>query len=286
MTGLPKPTRFSDSSESKFKKPVYLKLTEGDHFIRFLHSIDETKMVYTHWVKRMSIECIGEDCPICVTSKEILNSVGGDIEVAKQTPGFIPYQVRYYTNVLDRTQVKIHPESATAYENKRRSDGTFPQTCGETGKLLEGVTPTISNKVKILAGGTVLFNQLNSVDSTTGVRDEFGNIVPMGIKNFDIVLVVNGTGRERKTTPVPQANMNDVIEVDSEELYDLDTAIITLTASEVYDLLRDVSLKDIFAARRAVEGDQVVHNTVGDVYEDDFSTLKADVESVVNDLLD
>jgi len=281
--GLPKPDRYGSNSDT-FKKPVYIKLSEGEHFVRFLHPIEETRLVYTHWVNRASIECIGADCPVCEKNQTILNSVNGDRKLAKDVSGYSPYQVRYYANILDRTQVKVHPDSEQGFENKRLSDGTFPAVCGETSKMLAEVAPQPSDKIKILAGGVTLFDQLDSINSATGKRDEAGNIVPIGIQNFDVVLDVKGTGRDRKITPVPQVLIDDVVTYDVDELHDLDKAIIKLTAVEIHDLLRGVTLKDIFAARRALEGDAVSHNTV--TVSTDLATLESDVKSIVDNLLD
>ena len=282
---LPKPDRYSDSSGQTFRRPEYLKLTEGEHYIRFLNPIEDTKMVYTHWIKKVSIECVGVDCPVCIENQQILDSVNGDRKLAKEVSGFSPYQVRYYANVLDRTQVKVHPDSESGYENKRQPDGVFPHICGDTAKLLEGVSPTQSNKVKILAGGVTLFNDLDSINSKTGQRDAEGNITPIGVENFDIILDVKGTGRERKITPVSQVLVNDVVSVPFEDLYDLDAAIITLEVDEILDLVRGISLKDIFSARRAVEEDKVVLNDVTDGSAELISDMTNDITKTVEDLL-
>lgn len=279
---LPKPERKFSSSRDDNKKLNFIKLTEGRHLIRLLQPLSQVKLTYTHWVRGTSVECPGTDvCPICRYNQEILLSVDGDWDKAKEVKQFNPYQVRYYANVLDRTPVKVSPKSETGFENKRRPDNTWPLVCEETGEFLEGVEERPSNTVKILAGGVTLFNALESIDNAT--LDENENKI--GIENYDIVLMISGTGRDRKTSPVPQERRNDVIDVDEHELYDLDRALIVFTPEEITDFLNGTSLSDIFKARRLSESEPEVDTERAEV---SFVEEKKQADTIaksINDLI-
>ena len=274
--GLPKPDRIGTKSSNQ-KKLNFIKLSEGRHTIRMLQPLDEVKLSYTHWVRGTSLECPGESCPICKNNQEILMSVNNEWEDAKKVKGFNPWQVRYYANVLDRTLVKVSPQSEIGFENKRRPDGSWPIVCEDTGELLEGIPEQPSNTVKILSGGKTLFGDLENIDLATLGQDES----PLGIENYDVVLMVSGEGRERKVSPVPQVSRNDVIDLEDLELYDLDRAIITFTADEITDFLNGTSLSDIFAARRVSDN---VAEVDDEEVEKDFVEESEQTEELTNSI--
>lgn len=277
MGKLKRPDRKGGSGK-RFKRFNFLRLTEGQHIIRLLQPIEEVPMFYSHWLRKSNIECLGVDCPFCQNNQEILLGVDGDYERAKKVTGFNPWQVRYFANVLDRTLVKVHPESEEAVENKRNAINEWAVVCKDTQLPLAEVEAKPSNIVKVLSSGITLFDALEKIDLTTCSKevDEEGNPTPLGIKNYDVVLVVSGTGRERKSPPVPQVTRNDVVEIDKADLFDLDRALIKLTVEEIIDFRRGVTLKDIFAARRDKEGD-----TTFDTSEED-----KELEGVEKELVD
>ena len=218
---IPRPDRTTRSSNSTFRRTKFFKLTEGQHIIRMLQSLSEIKMVYLHWLNKVTIECLGDDCPICLINKEILARVSKDRDPkeawkqAKKEVGFNPWQIRYYANVLDRTLVKVHPDAVEGTENRHNSAGEFPVLCEETGLPLADVPVTSSNTVRVLSSGKTLFEDLEAINlATCGTElDEQGMPSPLGIENYDVALIVSGEGRERNVSPVPQASRNDVIEI-------------------------------------------------------------------------
>jgi hypothetical protein len=104
----------------------------------------------------------------------------------------------------------------------------------------------------VLAKGKQLFEQLIALENT--ILDEQGN--RLGLKNFDIVLMVAGTGKTTTTTPIytGRPGLDPVVAEDLK--FDLDNAVITLTAHEIKDLQLGVSLKDIYTGRRLAGGDK------------------------------
>ncbi len=284
---LQRPDRTTRSVRTKF-----FKLTEGQHIIRLLQPMGEIKMVYTHWLNRISIECLGDTCPICSNNQEILTRVSKEVgqkeawKQAKKEEGFNPWQLRYYANVLDRTPVKVHPEAAKGTENKINAAGEFPVLCEETKLPLADVPVTSSNTVRVLSSGKTLFEDLDAIDlATCGLEsDESGMPIPLGITNYDVALIVSGEGRERNVSPVPQASRNDVVEV-TEELYDLNKAIITLTSDEVSSFIRGVSLRDIFTSRNAIENIEIKKEAIAQDIET-VSNLEDEITDSVKALLD
>lgn len=278
---LPKPNR-EGYGASDSNKLEYLKLTEGQHVIRMLSPISEVTMKYTHWIAGTSIECLGaEECPICISNQKILNDVDGDWKSAKEITGFNPYQTRYYVNVLDKTPVKVHPQSEKGFENKKGADGQFPALCGDTGLPLADVPVKLSGKVKVFSGGVTIFNTLDGVDAVTNTDSQGNPLEGHGIQNYDVTLMVDGTGRDRKISAIPQATWNDPVDFESLELHDLDRALIKLTKEEIPRLISGVSLRDIFAARR--QDDSVSTDVSAEA--EAVANVASDVQNSVDELL-
>jgi len=306
--GLPKSDRTGGEFTNR-SRLNFLKLTPGQHIIRFLHPIEGTMLKHTHWIKGTSIECPDPDtCPVCLINKEILLEVGGDFKEAKKVKGFRPWTRRYYANVLDLTPVKVSPDCEKSFENKRDSAGRWPIVCEDCGASLAGVEPQLSNTIKILAGGVTIFNALDAINESVTVPDpdiadevsllegeeieDFGahlsGGIPVGLENFDIVLMVQGTGRERQVTPVPQPHRDTVYNLEEMELepYDLERAIVKLDSEEVKELLRGVALKDIFAARNAEEGSEQIDQTPNEQVVENVAEVEDEVTNALKDLFD
>lgn len=244
-----------------FKKVEYIELTPGAHTIRILN--DKALDVDTHYLGRVSVRCLGEDCPICANNKAIISNFPKDF--SKQ-PGYNKRTERHYVNVLDKTPAKVCPNCGKEHKDV----SMLFCTCGT--QLPQHASPL--NKVKLLAKGRTLFEHLETIHNT--MLDAEGT--PIGVNNFDITIVVSGSGRDVTYTPIPNPAANAAVpdEVKA-EMYDLDKAIISLEASEMLDLQRGTSLKDIFSARRASEKQVVTEPVVND------ETLKS-VQAEVNAL--
>ena len=236
---------FFESSKKQmvsFDKPVYMELTPGTHVIRILE--EKAEGFFQHWLG-VPILCLGEECPQCKQNKIILAEYNNDFKQASKAPGFYWKSERGAVNVLDRTPVKICPECG---KEVKAIDDIFPTSCPECKTLLVNVKPIPSNKVKILSRAGSVFEKIALFSKTS--LDEEGN--PFPITSFDIELLVAGnTTIPRKTT-----NM-DKVEIPQEEPHDLSRAYIKLSAEEMSQKMRGVSLKDIFAARRATEEPEV-----------------------------
>ena len=165
---------------------------------------------------------------------------------------------RFFVNVLDKTLAKV----CTACNKEYKNISTIVCTCGEA---LPDAQPL--NKVKVLAKGVSLFEQLVAIDNA--ILDDSGEKI--GLTNYDINIVVSGVGRDISYTPIPDTSKREPVEAKyADELFDLDKATIKLTPEEMLDLARGVTLKDIFAARKAQEvevqvGEQVSEETLANV---------------------
>jgi len=144
------------------------------------------------------------------------------------------------------------------------------------------VKPVRLDKVKLLRLGNDLIHDLNSVEKS--VCDIEGN--PLGLMNYDIALVVEGTGTKKRVTPVPSPSSNEVLSISPEQLFNKEDSIIVLTPDEVQDHLRGVSLKDIFASRRLTKAVDEVKQSVAEAVEsDEVDKLAQDVTDQINKLL-
>lgn len=262
---------FEAKTERKtFEKTLFLSLDYGTHQIRLLGA---PKAIFTHYFpsQRSTVRCLGRDCPVCKNNKRI--------ELENQNPssvrGYNKPSKRHYINVLDRTAVKVCPKCGA--ESKKSLAGIFPQTCPKCNSFINDVPETISNKIKVANLNETVKDQLMSFQST--ILDESKN--PLGLANFDVILLVVQAGGRKNTTALPtQPPVTDKVEIADELLYDLDRAVVTLTEDELVVLMTGVSLKDIFAARRNEENsteDTVSLEAIEDV-EKSIETLFSDAE--------
>jgi hypothetical protein len=149
------------------------------------------------------------------------------------------------TNVLNRTLVKKSPSGNVIFAK----GGQFPSHDTNTGELLVDIEAQPLNRVEVLERGPTLFSQLNAI--MTQVTDDVGNSVPLD--SYDIVIMANGQGRKMTTNVIPYPNANDVVEVNPDDLNNLESLGITLSADEILKVLGGTSLRDIFEARRSEE---------------------------------
>jgi len=232
-----------NTNTTERKRLEYMDTKAGNHLLRIL----EPKALdwWTHYMNRSSVKCLGESCPICKRNYELIRQYP---DTFREEAGFVNRTRRYYVNVLDKTPAKVCGKCDTEYKH-------LSQEVCECGEVLPPVAPL--NKVKVLAKGVTLFEDLANIDSA--IRDDLGEVV--GITNYDIGLVVTGTGRDTKTTPVADRTRNEPVP-EGLELFDLSNALIELTPEEMLELQRGVSLKDIFAARKATENTATVPEEV------------------------
>lgn len=223
----------SSTGEANFKKAQYLKLEEGIKYtIRILE--EQATKVITHFVNNSSIKCLEEDCPFCKRNTELLMQYPDSY---RDSPDWRPRQKRFFVNVLDKTPVK-RCECGKEYSNTTR----VSCDCGKP--LSNNIVP--SNTVKILSKGITLFSQLNDVNSA--ILNQSGE--PVGVTGYDIFLLVSGRGKDTAVTAIPDA-AHVGPQIGDFELYDLTSPVPELSPEEAVDLSRGVSLRDIFAARRA-----------------------------------
>jgi hypothetical protein len=262
---------FADTSSKKFnstfRKTEYFQFTPGLHLVRILQSA--TKRVDVHYVKNAYVTCLGDDCPICAGNLKIAMEVS-DKEARRKTPGWAPLQQRHYINVLDRTPVKVCPKCNA--ENKRVG-ANYPSICLNCKEQdITNVKETISNRVKVLSKGKKFFEILEMY--ATSSLDTEGNPIP--ITSYDLQILVPDGG---EPVASQQLHRNDEVEIEPEELYDLDNCSIKLNAEEINDLLRGISLKDIFAARRNSKP-ETVYNKI----DQKIGAVNTDIQKKISEL--
>jgi len=246
----------------------YLHTTPGHHIIRILS--EKAHRVDMHWVNGTSVQCLGEECPLCENNKIIRTE---NPDTFREISGYIPYRKTFYINIYDRTPVKICPNCG--YENTKVEGGAFPAVCDKCQTLIASIEAHQSNSIKVLVKGVSVFDQFNALYAS--VLDESGE--PVSLNKYDIDLYVQGVGRNTKITAIPRTDKMDVIEYKEEDLYDLENIPLKLSADEILQLQRKVSLQDIFAARRAKETSDAVITDVGEQLE----LIPKDVKEELND---
>jgi len=229
---------FKDTETSTFTRPVYFQFTPGQHIIRVLD--EEAFTSFCYWLGSGYVLSPDEDDPIRNNNKRIRLE---NPDTYKDIKGYRTPQQRGWVNVLDKTVAKSCPECDF---DVKSMDGQFPMLCPKCGTNVSKLEPQPLNKVRILSGGRTLFDQFNALEKS--FLNDSGD--PIGLTSFDIILNVQGTGRNRKIFAIPSQN-KDEVNLDDYELFDLSKSAIKLTTEEMEQIVRGVSLKDIFAARRA-----------------------------------
>lgn len=261
------PFAIIEEKSKNFKKTEYLSLTAGNHLIRIL---EPAVAIKTHYVlNKYTITCLGEDCPICSNNKKIINE---NPENFRDVKGFYPTQRRYLCNVLDKTVVKVCPSCQT--EN-RKTGNSFPAMCSSCGAVITSVEPHPCNKVKVLSLGVTVAGQLNILEKAVVNAQQD----PVGIQNFDIILSVDGAGRQKKIAPIPVADGREPVDVPTDAFHDVSKAVIKLTAEEIIDLLKGVSIKDIFLSRRTESTENT--STAESVEEETEEDIRRKIEEMM-----
>lgn len=250
-----------DRKQSQFRKTEFLKLDEGETVIRIL----EPKEVrhYTHYMGWAYIRCLGDECPVCENNKRLMYEHPEDFRDQK---GWFPRRDRYYINVLDRTKGKVCEKCGTENSENLALCEACNSTLGEAAPI---------DKVKVLSGSARLFEDLKVLANS--VRDEQDQRVD--IRAYDWTLLVRGKGRDKTTLVRDRYSPAKAgfIEVDPSLLYDLQKAVIDLTAAEMLDVFNGASLKDIFTVRRATK--QVL-NSDFDMADNINDEVKAAAENI------
>lgn len=244
---------------SNIKKTVFLDLNNTST-VRIL--TDGYLPVQTHFVNRATVQCLGDGCPICATNKMLIMQYPDSFRAEAK---YSPRRTVNLVNVLDKTVVKT-------CECGIDSPATPSATVCKCGKIVTGEAH-VSNKIKVLSRGVTLFDQLDAINNA--VLDTSGERV--GLTKYDITFVVSGTGKNKVITPIP-GQVTDAPVVDEVDLFDLDKVTISLSSTELVDLQRGISLRDIFSAKRVAEKTSVVA--------DEFLSKEAldSVQSDVDDL--
>lgn len=238
------PERDDNGEDSGFRQVYFTKIIPG--VTTRLRILDrKAHHVVKHWIpnQRISVLCLGDDCPICQNNDRLIrenpDTSPYDID------GFISRQNRYMTNVYNRTLVKKTEDGEIVYPR----DGNFPTNAPESGVLITDIEPAPLNRVEVLERGPELFKQFNNISNA--ISDEAGN--PIGIWNYDIVISASGRGLNMVTNVIPYQNHNEDLEIPEEQLYNLEDVPLVLEPEEIERVLRGVSLRDIFSARREGE---------------------------------
>ena len=236
------------TSEFKGRKKEFLKLTAGNHTVRLLPGEEGFYITYTHWIHNANLECLGDECPICLNNKRIVAEKGDGY---KEDKSYSRRRQVFYVNALDRTLAKACPSCGQVHKPIM---GNYSSVCTNCNSVLVNEEPKPLNQVVILNRGTELYDQLRTINSS--VLNESGEKV--GIDNFDIMIMVPAKTKRPSASAMP--HQNEPVEV-TEELYKLSEAPLHLESGEIKSFLSGASLKDIFSARRA---DSALEENVAD----------------------
>jgi hypothetical protein len=246
---------------SEYRKTLFVDMNSTST-VRIL--TDGYLTIQTHFINRATVQCLGENCPICASNKMLQVQYP---DTFRDEPKYAPRRTVNLVNVLDKTPVMICPKCGA--EIRTQTPGPRTCVCGE----IVTSAPVPSNKVKVLSRGVTLFDQLDAINNA--ILDTKGERI--GLTGYDLTFVVSGTGKNKTITPIAGSNTEKPV-VNDKDLFDLEAVTIKLSATELVDLQRGVSLKDIFSARRASEksasiGESLISKEVIDSVNQDIESL-------------
>lgn len=271
------PVNLIEKNKNQYQKIEYFLSEPGKHFIRFLQPLEEAVAIKFHYIPRFktSIACLGSECPICENNRQLYAENPG--KKWNEIPGLVSTSEKYAINILDRTPVKVCPNTACQSEVKADLTGTFPPSCPKCKTIVTGVDITISDKVKVLT-----LNRTNAEE--TGKQelsqlDERGEPKPVTSYDFDVLVVAKGEKREMFP---PQANpsRNDPVDVPEELFFDCTQAIVRLTPDEMLEHLKGVSIRDLYAARKAEA--IAPKDVTTELTEEQKKQIASEVEDILN----
>jgi hypothetical protein len=225
---------------TNYKRNEFLELAIGKNTVRFLNETATIHQVHYLTANKLMLKCLGQaGCPICKRNHEMFVQYGKE---APKTPGFISQSQYAYVNVFDRTPVKICPKAECQKEVKAGNiQNKFPAICPKCGTSLVSVPVTPLNKVKIFNFGTRLNDQI--------IAEEIGTLSaegePLGILNFDLDIMVLADSKS-----VRAGVGRDTLEVPEDSLFDLDNAVQGFSAEEIGNILKGVTVRDIYNSRK------------------------------------
>jgi len=250
------------------RRTEFLDLPAGATKVRILDKA--AVMKYTHFISGVSVACLAEDCPICKNNGDIIVKNKDNF---REVQGYLPRTRRYFVNVLDKSLAKICPKCGKEIKQEVAA-------CTECMTMLNGVERKPLNKVKILAKGVTLFEQLNAID-TNVVSGQTG--VPIGINNYDVTIITTGSGKAVNYTVIPDASGNYAEEIVDDVLkYDVNSCIISLNPEEMLDLFRGIKLRDILLMRSKPEETEKETQPEVELSEDELKTIQSDLENLFN----
>lgn len=241
------PQTFKRTSYTKLQNgvPVRLRLLDSDPRVMDRHYVPHAKM---------SVNCLGwETCPICQSNRKLIAD-NPNTKPVTNIPGFLSRSTRYVTNVLNRTVVKVMDDGEVVY----KVGAAYPPVSAN-GKSTASVEEGPLNRVEILERSRELFEEINYVHDKN--VDEAGN--PIGVLNYDLILTPIDQKRGKVRVEADLGSVG-VVEFSTEDLTPLESYGLDLTAEEINQLLRGVSVRDIFASREVneiVTGSNEVHTS-------------------------
>lgn len=271
---------FADIPESTgktFNRPIFTKIISGYPVtLRILNQ--KAFRIYKHYLPKQhsSIVCLGyEYCPICQQNKRLANEHPDT--PYRDVKGILPRQLRFMTNVYNRTVAKLTEDGKVFYAGL---DGTFPSQDQATGEILTGIEAKPLNRIEILERGKELFTDFNNRNQM--VRDEETG-EPVGIWNYDVVLLASGKGTDMKISVETRPEQNDELDFSPEDLFVLELVPLQLTPDEINLALNGVSLGDIFAERKAQREIEKNDAIVNDVSQEILDEIEGELDDIFED---
>jgi len=260
-------TSFGQPTEKRMFSSTYkkTKFVDMNHNATIRVLTADRLEIDTHFINRATVLCLGDDCPVCSNNKALIMTFP---ETFREEPKYSPRRIVKFVNVLDKTPVRVCPKCELEHPTFK---GQPAITC-KCGEILAG-DPAPSMKVKVLTSGTALFDRLDAINNA--ILDAEGERI--GLTGYDLTLIISGTGKNKIVTPMA-GQVSEMPLYNPEDLYDLETVTLKLTVVEMMDLQRGVSLKDIFAARKASEKVATMSETV--LPKELMDNVNADVEAL------
>jgi hypothetical protein len=232
----------SGKGPTGFKTVNKMFLGEGTHIFQPVEP--DAKEIYTHWItsQSRSVLCLnqdydadGGDCPICQQNVRLSHEYGKD---ARERDGYYNRSGRYVLNVLDLTPVKRDSEGNLYFPD---INGYYPPTAdkSENKEILADVQPEPRNEVCLLEMSRTYASELDMMARQKEVPWT------------QLVYKASVKGRGKNKVTLTDCKLQESATLpEGQEISAPEFTFINFSADELADVLRGVSFKDLFNARK------------------------------------
>jgi|GEM_PF-2273490 len=218
--------------------------------------------------QRVSVLCLGADCPVCARNNILFHEYGSE---AVLNSDFIARQRRYVANIVDRTPSVVCPACGeSVYKFLYKANMPCPQ-CGAA--IPPQAETVVLDKVRLASFSKTFVEQLKVI--ATSVYDNNGNLKP--ITDFDIKIISAIVNGKTQLSPFPSDSVSEPPAIAPNAVFPHEKIAIKFSKEELLSVMHGAHYRDVLKARDTTT--TTIPATEGITLDD---SLKSEAENIVN----